>query len=705
MTAATAPATWRSENASWLAAALRLLRLRLHRRALETRQTGDGRISDWLLAGDDDAPGPPRDRRAIDQVDELIAQGKRTLAERAAAIEAGGRRPALLEMAELAGLSAFETELLLLAAAASLDGAFAAAFAEVHGDTRRDHATLHLALALYVPPEDRLVAADALLPGRMLRLLRLVTVDDPPEDPLLMRRLRVDDRLTDYLRGLNRLDERLDAFLLPLPDAPGANATGDVADATGVAGAIVARVSAASDRWPTVNLVGATDGGARDAAQRACRTLDLRFRRLDLDRLTALDSDRRAAILELCGREAVLAGVALLVDAVGVERGSALAAVVDEVVRTVRAPLFLISRERWSTEATTVDVLAVPRPNRRERRSLWRTALAAYPNSVNGEIDAIVEQFDFGSAAISEVVTRAAADSKDAITGRSLWEACRVQAGPGLDELARRIEPTFGWDDIVVDADVRTQLYELAAQVEGRSQVYETWAFGSQLGRGRGITALFAGPSGTGKTMAAEIIARHLRLDLYRIDLAGVVSKYVGETEKNLRRVFEAAESSGAILLFDEADALFGTRTEVRDSHDRYANLEINYLLQAMEDYSGLAILATNRRTALDGAFLRRLRFIIDFPFPGADDRRQIWERVFPGAAELDGIDHGFLSRLELTGGSIRSIAVNAAFLAASDHGPIRMPHVIRAAAREYGKLSRPISAADFGDWLTVARR
>jgi SpoVK/Ycf46/Vps4 family AAA+-type ATPase len=256
----------------------------------------------------------------------------------------------------------------------------------------------------------------------------------------------------------------------------------------------------------------------------------------------------------------------------------------------------------------------------------------------------------------------------------------------------------------VVGDDIRAQLVELASQVDQRSRVYEAWGFGAQLGRGRGITALFAGPSGTGKTMAAEILAAHLELDLYRIDLAGVVSKYVGETEKNLRRVFAAAERSGAILFFDEADALFGTRTDGHDSHDRYANLEINYLLQRMEDYAGLAILATNRRGALDPAFLRRLRFVIEFPFPGIDDRRRMWEGVFPAAAELAELDLAFLANLEITGGNIRAIAVNAAFLAAAAHEPIGMTHLARAAAREYIKLSRPVSAAEFGAYYTAAR-
>jgi len=351
-----------------------------------------------------------------------------------------------------------------------------------------------------------------------------------------------------------------------------------------------------------------------------------------------------------------------------------------------------------------MHLVAVSRPTRVEQQGLWYAALASRSHEVNGEVDAIVQQFDFGPAAIGQVVDRAGQRVDGGITGRDLWRACREQTGSYLDELARRIVPCYGWDDIVVTDDVRAQLQELASQVAHRGQVYERWGFGARLSRGRGITALFAGPSGTGKTMAAEILAAHLELDLYRIDLSGVVSKYIGETEKNLCRVFDAAQRCGAILFFDEADALFGTRTEAKDSHDRYANIEVNYLLQRMEDYAGLAVLATNRRNALDGAFLRRLRFVIEFAFPGPEDRRRIWEGVFPPEATLSGVDYSYLSKLELTGGNIRSIAVNAAFLAAAEGGPIGMTHLARAAGREYTKLSKPISAVDFGDHWAAAR-
>jgi SpoVK/Ycf46/Vps4 family AAA+-type ATPase len=249
----------------------------------------------------------------------------------------------------------------------------------------------------------------------------------------------------------------------------------------------------------------------------------------------------------------------------------------------------------------------------------------------------------------------------------------------------------------VLPPDAMEQLRELAAQVRGRPKVYEVWGFGPRLTRGRGITALFTGPSGTGKTLAAEVLAAELGLDLLRVDLAGVVDKYIGETEKRIRDVFDSCERCGGILFCDEADALFGRRTEVRDSHDRYANIEVDYLLQRMEAYDGVAILATNRRSAIDRAFLRRLRFVIEFPFPDPEYRRRIWQISFPAAAERGELDLAHLARLELSGGNIRTIAINAAFLAAAESEPIGMAHVLRAARREYAKLEKPFGPAELG--------
>jgi SpoVK/Ycf46/Vps4 family AAA+-type ATPase len=255
----------------------------------------------------------------------------------------------------------------------------------------------------------------------------------------------------------------------------------------------------------------------------------------------------------------------------------------------------------------------------------------------------------------------------------------------------------------VLPAEQKELLRRITQQVNQRNKVYKQWGFRDIMNRGLGINALFAGESGTGKTMAAEVIANDLGLDLYRIDLSAVVNKYIGETEKNLRRLFDAAEESGAILFFDEADALFGKRSEVKDSHDRYANIEVNYLLQRMESYRGLAILATNMKSALDKAFMRRLRFIVEFPFPGTAERQEIWQKVFPAETPLaDNLDHAYLARLNLSGGSIHNVALNAAFEAAQAGGPLTMTMLLGAAQAEFKKLERPAKASEF-QWSGVA--
>ncbi len=684
---------WRRENAAWLRLALRRLRLRLYEYALLRAPNGE-RAADWIVAADDVelsvTPGSELEARA-----QRLAQEMRDQEQR---LRAQGQVPTLVAVAELAGLDSFERELLLLAAAPALDGAFATAYAQLHGDSRRSHASLQLALSLHVPDAaERLLAGDRLLPMRPLRALGLIDVDDDSREPLLLRALRVDDRMADFLRGANRVDARIDALLEPLATSAQTEAQNSAAVD------VLARIGAAPGRWATINLIGELERGAAGAVLTACASLELRPQLLDVARLALLAPGERDKYLNLLGREALLANLALVVDGASIAGQPEGQAVVDELITSVSATLFVVSRERWPAR----DPLAcvhVTAPTREEQRGLWKSALNGHALDLEVEVDAIVQQFNFSGPAIADVVARAGARA-GAITGPDLWRACREQMSPALEEFAHKLAPCFGWNDIVVGAEIRAQLQELAAQVEQRGRVYDTWGFGAGLARGRGISALFAGPSGTGKTMAAEILAAHLHLDIYRIDLAGVVSKYIGETEKNLRKVFDAAEHSGAILFFDEADSLFGTRTEVRDSHDRYANLEVNYLLQRMEDYSGLAILATNRRTALDPALLRRLRFVVDFPFPGPDERRQIWERAFPARAPTQDLQFSFLSKLDLSGGNIKSIAINAAFIAAEESAPIGMSSVMRAAAREYAKLSRPVNAAEFGDYLPLAQK
>jgi hypothetical protein len=300
----------------------------------------------------------------------------------------------------------------------------------------------------------------------------------------------------------------------------------------------------------------------------------------------------------------------------------------------------------------------------------------------------------------------AASDPPARLEAGDLFAACRAQSTGRLDKLAHKIGTTYGWDDIVLPADQMTQLREISMQVRHRKTVLEHWGFDRHLAMGKGVNVLFAGPSGTGKTMAAEIIAHDLGLELYKIDLSTMVSKYIGETEKNLDQVFAAAREANAILFFDEADALFGKRSEVKDAHDRYANIEVGYLLQKMESFDGVAILATNLRKNLDEAFVRRLHVTIDFPFPEDADRLRIWQKVFPHSAPVASrVDFPMLARqFKLAGGNIRNIALLASYLAAEDDCEIGMPQIIRAVKREYQKMGKLVTEGDFGRWYSLAK-
>ena len=333
------------------------------------------------------------------------------------------------------------------------------------------------------------------------------------------------------------------------------------------------------------------------------------------------------------------------------------------------------------------------------RSSFGATPWAAAAESLNGTLDDLSEQFRLSARLISST-GHLLSSQEGQLAADEVWDACRSLARPKLEDLAQRIVPCATWDDLILPDLQKNTLRQLAAQVRHRMKVYETWGFAEKGRRGLGVSALFTGVSGTGKTMAAEVLARELRLDLYRIDLSAVVSKYIGETEKNLKQVFDAAEEGGVLLLFDEADALFGKRSEVRDSHDRYANIEVGYLLQRMEAYQGLAILTTNLKSSMDTAFQRRLRFTVNFPFPDAAQREAIWRKVFPAATPTEGLDPKKLAQLNVTGGNIRNIALNAAFLAAEAGTPVGMANLVEAARLEAHKIERPLSDAETRGWV-----
>ena len=337
-------------------------------------------------------------------------------------------------------------------------------------------------------------------------------------------------------------------------------------------------------------------------------------------------------------------------------------------------------------------------PSRAERRQLWERVLGSSLPVSGSELDAVAVQFRLSARDIGEAAAVLAADGRRADSA-TLWRACRRGRPTKLSDLAQRIEPVAGWKRLILPDAQKQILSQIAMHMRHRLTVYDDWGFAQHSSGGIGVGVLFAGESGTGKTLAAEVLAHELHLDLYRIDLAAVVSKYIGETEKNLSQVFDAAEGTGAMLLFDEADALFGKRSEVKDSHDRYANIEVSFLLQRMEAFHGLAILTTNNKAAIDGAFIRRLRFVVQFSFPDLHQREAIWRASFPAATPLKDIDWAKLARLNVTGGTIRNIALAAAFLAAEQGKPVTMGHLLRAAGLDAAKREKPLNDAEIRGW------
>jgi hypothetical protein len=522
----------------------------------------------------------------------------------------------------------------------------------------------------------------ALTPEAPLRAWRLVDIGSGPS--LVACPLRIDERVLHFLTGVDVLDERLAgvaSWIEPADLAPSHQALAD---------RIAALWSAATgpEDLPAVQLCGPDEDANRQVAASAARAIGATAVAIPAHLIPTEPGDLEA-LVKLWRREVVVAGRAPLLECGQVVEGDGQRAwAIDRLVERIGAPVLVSGREPRALRRPNV-VVDVARPIPDEQRDLWRRELGALAEPLQDRIEELVAHFDVGTARIRTACAEALAAAGDRELGDRLWEAVRSQGRPTLDDLAQRVQPQAEWGDLVLPTPLLDSLRQIAFQVRHRPTVYGTWGMAHRAGRGLGISALFAGPSGTGKTMAAEVLAGDLHLDLYRIDLSQVVSKYIGETEKNLRRIFDAAEASGAILLFDEADALFGKRTEVRDSHDRYANIEVSYLLQRMETYRGLAILTTNLRNAMDPAFLRRLRFVLQFPFPDAGLRAEIWRGVFPDAAPKAALDFDRLARLDLAGGSIVNVALNAAFFAAAAGPPLTMAHVLAAARGEFQKLER----------------
>jgi hypothetical protein len=595
-----------------------------------------------------------------------------------------GQRPALEHLCDCFRLSPFERGIVVLCAGFELCPDFGDLCARVHDDTSLRFPTFSLA-AQAIPGAHW----SAFNPSAALRRWRMIELGRG--ETLTSRALTLDERVLHYILGVSYDDERVHVMAVEV-DGPERPSASEQMAAQAVVGAWVK--ARGTQSWPLICVSGDSRHSKRAVAARAAASLGLRLRAVAAQDIPQAAAEREA-FTRLCEREAILSGFAVMVES---EDDDALSRDAARFAASLEGMVVYTGRANSETSRPTVRV-EIGKRGMSEDRDILRRALGVHVDQINGDVDAIVSQFRLEPQQIQSAVERALSSDAEPL-GRALWRACRDQARPALNSLAQPIETGASWDDLVLPPMQIQLLREIGTQVRRRSVVYESWGLGARTSRGLGISALFAGPSGTGKTLAAEVLATDLDLDLHRVDLSQVVNKYIGETEKNLKQIFDAAEAGGTLLLLDEADALFGKRTDVRDSNDRFANIEISYLLQRMETYRGLAILTTNLKPAIDTAFLRRIRFIVHFPFPDQVQRVEIWRRALGKRAPMENLNFEKLARLNVAGGNIRNISLNAAFLAADASEPIRMSHLLRAARSECAKIDKQVADAEVAGWV-----
>jgi AAA+ superfamily predicted ATPase len=627
----------------------------------------------------------------------------------------------LPQLARLFNLSSFEVQVVVICLAPELRRKYDKIFVYLQDDIARKKPSIDLVLDLLCETETEKWSARALFsPHAPLLRWEIVQVIDDPRSPSgssdLARFLKLDTRILNFLMGDNSIDTRLSntdtnmaklyKSALPLEDV-----LIDPAVKNRVMNIINGHpgLSGPYRKKPVLFFHGPAGVGRRELALGICHQLNCFLLYLDLELLPAKEPVSEAgALIKLAFREGLLLQAILYFDNLDVLfSGEARAKVLLKSLSQMAAEygwITILAGEKSRCpgglfESVVFHGIRLTIPGVELRQKVWENALGN-TNITGGDKTAwapeLARQFRLTPGRIRDAVEFARyryviGNEQTQLTLKDLYAACRGQSNQKLAELAVKIEPKYGWKDIVLTKEKILLLKEICGHVKFRHRVFGQWGFEEKLSHGKGLSVLFSGSPGTGKTMAAGVIAGELQLDLYKIDLSGVVSKYIGETEKNLARIFNEAETSNAILFFDEADALFGKRTEVSDAHDRYANIETSFLLQKMEEYEGVVILATNFFKNMDEAFVRRLRFIIEFPFPNEESRLWIWKSHFPGEAPLSKeIDYEFLARqLPVAGGNIRNIVLNAAFFAARDGGTIGMEHILKGARREFEKIGK----------------
>ena len=595
--------------------------------------------------------------------------------------------PAIQKLTSTFNLSFFEKKIILLAAGVELDADLASIVQQLQGGSS---ILPNYSLVLGAFAESHW---SALSPESPLFQWHLLKVSD--QNLLIQSSFIIEEDILHYLTGLQYLSPKLKEIVFPITTFSECFEIDEISTALNQAGLLESK--------PLLQITGISAEEKMWMAAKAC--IDMQY---DMYRLNPFDMPNQKHDLidwvSVWNRNAALSDMVLYID-------GALYSDLDYSQR--HHLIFLIERIKGIVILGMDQVLkGLVRPvekielrplSKKKQYSIWKEHLGSIAHMLNGHLDAIVAQFDLNASAIQKVSAKMltlyppekSMETFHENVRQQLWQYCVEYTRPELISTAQRILPLAGWDDLVLPSMEKSVLAEIAIHVRQRQKVYDEWGFASKSNRGLGISALFAGESGTGKTMATEVLANELHMDLFRIDLSQVVNKYIGETEKNLSQIFDAAEGSGAILLFDEADALFGKRSEVKDSHDRYSNIEVSYLLQRMEEYKGLTILTTNMKNSLDKAFMRRIRFVIQFPFPDLNMRAEIWKRIFPSSTPTDGLDIQKLATLNIAGGNIRNIALHAAFMAAEKNKPVSMSDLQQAAKKEYLKLEKNMSLSE----------
>jgi AAA+ superfamily predicted ATPase len=633
---------------------------------------------------------------------------------------------ALPQLAHLFNLSPFEMQVLLICLAPELRRKYDKLYAYLQDDIARKRPSISLVSDLLCTDEEEKWNARAYFsPHAPLFRNKLLEEADDPYSPSgssgLARFLKVTPRLLDFILGHNAVDHSLAGVSeLRIPDRRKEDVFIDRKIIKDVIDTAVTGLTGDTARGSRMVFYfhGPRGVGKQDLAAILCRELNCLLLYLDMEMLAAPGADTKN-LLKTAFREGLMQQAVLYIDHMDCllspgttdPSSHALLKTAAYFIREYTGLIVLAGERPWHPDGLFYPAvfhgIELNIPSVQLRREAWEKNMAQEMDKVEpGWTAELAGQFRLTPGQIRDTIqlVRSSIRAKGkSLTLSELFQAARRQSNRKLVELAAKITPGHGWDDLVLSEEKIELLKEICSQVRFRYQVFSKWGFKEKITHGRGLGILFSGSPGTGKTLAAEVMAHELQLDLYKIDLSSIVSKYIGETEKNLSKIFKEAETSNAILFFDEADALFGKRTEVSDAHDRYANIETSYLLQKMEEYEGIVILATNLRKNMDDAFTRRLRFVVEFPFPDEESRYRIWRTHIPSRAPVStDIDFRFLAqRFPVAGGSIRNILLNAAFLAARNGRTIHMQHILNGAQREFekiGKLWKEIKPEDYNN-------